>query len=103
MDKVSTDLALFRKAFNQRVLYFRQLQEISDSVADVEFEGTKEEALEHSEKEFKDLDSQVTAKRAHQRYLYHLVKSNADDEMDEEDKLCVLCRCDFERGFITTW
>ncbi|KAF9064876.1 SNF2 family N-terminal domain-containing protein [Rhodocollybia butyracea] len=102
MDKVSADLALFRKAFNQRVLYFRQLQEISDSVADVEFEGTKEDALNYSEKEIKDLDSQITAKRAHLRYLNHLVKSNEEDEMDEEDKLCVLCRCDFERGFITT-
>lgn len=103
MDKVGADLALFRKAFNQRVLYFRQLQEISDSVAEVEFEGRREDALDDSEKEVKDLEANMITTRAHQRYLDHLVKSNEENELDEDDKCCILCRCEFERGFITTW
>lgn len=103
IEKLGADLALFRKAFNQRVLFFRQLQEISDSVAEVEFNGTREDALHDSEKEKKDMDAQLTAKRAHQRYLENLVKSNEDDELDEDDKCCILCRCDFERGFLTNW
>ena len=37
-DKLDGDLALLRRAFNQRILYFRQLQEISDSVTDIEWE-----------------------------------------------------------------
>jgi E3 ubiquitin-protein ligase SHPRH len=37
-DKLDSDLALLRKAFNQRILYFRQLQEISDSVTDAVWE-----------------------------------------------------------------
>ncbi|KIK58778.1 hypothetical protein GYMLUDRAFT_45086 [Collybiopsis luxurians FD-317 M1] len=102
MEKVTADLALFRKAFNQRVLYFRQLQEISDSVAEVEFEGTRQDAQDGSEKEMKDLDAKIIAKRAHQRYLDHLVKTNEDDKMDEDEKCCILCRCEFERGFITS-
>ncbi|KAJ3901958.1 SNF2 family N-terminal domain-containing protein [Lentinula edodes] len=102
MDKVGADLALFRKAFNQRVLYFRQLQEISDSVAEVEFEGRREDALDDSEKEVKDLEANMITTRAHQRYLDHLVKSNEENELDEDDKCCILCRCEFERGFITT-
>ncbi|KAF5381839.1 hypothetical protein D9757_008356 [Collybiopsis confluens] len=100
MDKMTADLALFRKAFNQRVLYFRQLQEISDSVAEVEFEGPRSDAQASSEQEIKDLDAKLVATRAHQRYLDHLVKSNEDDEMDEDEKCCILCRCEFERGFI---
>ena len=32
------DLTLLRRAFNQRISYFRQLQEISDSVTDAEWE-----------------------------------------------------------------
>ncbi|KAJ4490515.1 SNF2 family N-terminal domain-containing protein [Lentinula aciculospora] len=102
MDKASADLALFRKAFNQRIVYFRQLQEISDSVAEVEFEGIREDALDDSEKERKEMEAKIVATRAHQRYLDHLVKSNEEDELDEDDKCCILCRCDFERGFITT-
>lgn len=103
VEKLSADLALFRKAFNQRVLFFRQLQEISDSVGDVEFTGEREDALHDSEKEVKDMDAQIISKRAHQRYLENLVKSNEEDDMDEDDKCCILCRCDFERGFITSW
>ncbi|KAF5374399.1 hypothetical protein D9757_011841 [Collybiopsis confluens] len=100
MDKMTADLALFRKAFNQRVLYFRRLQEISDSVAEVEFEGPRSDAQASSEQEIKDLDAKLVATRAHQRYLDHLVESNEDDEMDEDEKCCILCRCEFERGFI---
>ncbi|KAJ3979483.1 SNF2 family N-terminal domain-containing protein [Lentinula detonsa] len=95
------ELALFRKAFNQRVLYFRQLQEISDSVAEVEFEGSRQDALDETESETKNLEAKIIATRAHQRYLDHLVKSNEEDELDEDGKCCILCRCDFERGFIT--
>ena len=35
-DRLEADLTLLRKSFNQRILYFGHLQEISDSVADVE-------------------------------------------------------------------
>ncbi|KAJ3770452.1 SNF2 family N-terminal domain-containing protein [Lentinula raphanica] len=101
MEKVNTELALFRKVFNQRILYFRQLQEISDSVAEVEFEGSKEDALEASETEAEVLEAKILATRAHGRYLEHLVKSNAVNDMDEDEKCCILCRCEFERGFIT--
>ncbi|KAJ3983056.1 SNF2 family N-terminal domain-containing protein [Lentinula detonsa] len=101
MDKVSAELALFRKAFNQRVLYFRQLQEISDSVAEAEFDGSRQDALDETENETKNLEAKIIATRAHQRYLDHLVKSNEEDGLDEDEKCCILCRCDFERGFIT--
>ncbi|KAL0068237.1 hypothetical protein AAF712_004622 [Marasmius tenuissimus] len=100
MDKMEADLAMFRRAFNQRVLYFRQLQEISDSVAEVEYEGTREEALEGTRNDMADLENKVKTNHARQRYLDNL--ASREEEEDEDENCCILCRCEFERGFITT-
>lgn len=59
LDKLDADLALYRKAFNQRILYFRQLQEISDSVSDAVFENTLAEALQECAAEQRDLTAKV--------------------------------------------
>ncbi|ESK91489.1 snf2 family helicase [Moniliophthora roreri MCA 2997] len=100
LDKLDVDLGAFRKAFNQRVLYFRQLQEISDSVAEVEYEGSRALALEEAKKEKEDLDAKINRSRAHQRYLGNLADSH-DEGDDEDENCCILCRYEFERGFIT--
>lgn len=59
LDKLDADLANYRKAFNQRILYFRQLQEISDAVGDVEFENTAAQALVECVTEQGDLAAKV--------------------------------------------
>lgn len=100
---LDTDLALFRKAFNQRILYFRQLQEISDSVMEVVLEKSVEETLEDCKAEQADLDAKINTKRARQRYLEHLEKNREDKVVDEDEEGCILCRCEFARGFITQW
>ena len=104
-DKLDSDLALLRKAFNQRILYFRQLQEISDSVTDAVWEeATIALALEASLTERTVLETKINTTRARQRYLENLVNNHDDLEPDEDDdKACILCRCDFTRGFITQW
>jgi hypothetical protein len=102
LDKLDADLGIFRKAFNQRVLYFRQLQEISDSVAEVEFEGSRHTAFEETKNEKEELDVKINRGRAHQRYLDNLA-DNQEGDKDEEDECCTLCRCEFIRGFITMW
>ncbi|KAK7046025.1 hypothetical protein VNI00_007020 [Paramarasmius palmivorus] len=102
LDKLDADLGIFRKAFNQRVLYFRQLQEISDSVAEVEFEGSRHMAFEETKTEKEELDVKINRGHAHQRYLDNLA-DNQEENKDEEDECCTLCRCEFIRGFITTW
>ncbi|KAK0200494.1 SNF2 family N-terminal domain-containing protein [Desarmillaria ectypa] len=99
LDKLDADLALFRKAFNQRILYFRQLQEISDSVTQVTWERTFDEAVQECEAEKTRLENRLKTSRAHQRYLDNLAKDR-DEAKDVEDE-CVLCGCQFERGFIT--
>ena len=103
-DKLDGDLALLRRAFNQRILYFRQLQEISDSVTDAVWEeATIAMALQASLAERTTLETKMNMTRARQRYLDNLVNNHDEREPDEDDKACILCRCDFTRGFITQW
>ncbi|KAI6013221.1 SNF2 family N-terminal domain-containing protein [Pisolithus marmoratus] len=101
MDRLDADLARMRKTFNERILYFRQLQDISDSVVDVRWEGDVRDAMNTSEKESRDLGHKIATGRARQRYLDNLGGTQGDGSMDEDDKICVLCRCEFLQGFIT--
>ncbi|TRM60097.1 hypothetical protein BD626DRAFT_572197 [Schizophyllum amplum] len=97
---LDADLAHMRRAFNQRVMYFRQLQEISDSVGAVEWEGMLDDALTSTDNELVQLDARINTNVARQRYLEHLGKKGEEDE-DEDEEACILCRCEFVRGFIT--
>ncbi|KAF9023793.1 hypothetical protein BDZ89DRAFT_1069602 [Hymenopellis radicata] len=103
LDKLDADLVLFRKAFNQRILYFRQLQEISDTVTQVTWEGqTYEEAVQECEEELASLEASLKTNRARQRYMDNLQNKDPGDTEDDDDD-CVLCGSEFERGFITAW
>ncbi|KAG2135375.1 SNF2 family N-terminal domain-containing protein [Suillus bovinus] len=101
MDKLDADLSQLRKIFNERILYFRQLQEISDTVTEVLWEGTVELAMEECAAERMELEGKINTSRARQRYLDHLAKNKEEGITDEDDEACILCRCDFKRGFIT--
>ena len=57
--------------------------------------------MEECEAERRELEDRINTSRARQRYLEHL--ANKDGFSDEEDEACILCRCDFKRGFITQW
>ncbi|KAJ3508855.1 hypothetical protein NLJ89_g5529 [Agrocybe chaxingu] len=101
--KLDADIALLRKAFNRRIIYFRQLQEISDSVGEIEWgDRTIPEALQAYEDEKTELGAKIKTSLARQRYLNNLSEKGvgAANE-DENDQTCILCRCDFARGFIT--
>ncbi|KAH6907324.1 SNF2 family N-terminal domain-containing protein [Coprinopsis sp. MPI-PUGE-AT-0042] len=102
-NKLDADLTLMRKTFNDRILYFRQLQEISDSVAEVEWEEpTLELAIQSCITNRADHDAKINMNRARHRYLVNLVAGTKDGESaEEEENVCILCRCDFIRGFIT--
>ncbi|KAG6889213.1 hypothetical protein C0995_002673 [Termitomyces sp. Mi166 len=86
MDKLDADLLLIQKAFNQRILYFRQLQEISDTVAEVEWEGTVLDALVQATTERDELDTDINKSRARHRYLDNLAKKKDDGLLDEDDQ-----------------
>ncbi|KAG1773736.1 SNF2 family N-terminal domain-containing protein [Suillus placidus] len=101
MDKLDADLSQLRKIFNERILYFRQLQEISDTVTEALWEGTIALAMEECAAERMELEGKINTSRARQRYLNHLAKNKEEGITDEDDEACILCRCDFKRGFIT--
>ncbi|KAG1893017.1 SNF2 family N-terminal domain-containing protein [Suillus fuscotomentosus] len=101
MDKLDADLSQLRKIFNERILYFRQLQEISDTVTEVLWEGTVVLAMEECAAERMELEGKINTSRARQRYLNHLAKNKEEGITDDDDEACILCRCDFKRGFIT--
>ncbi|KAH9068111.1 SNF2 family N-terminal domain-containing protein [Lactarius deliciosus] len=87
-NQIEADLALFRKAFNERILYFRQLQEISDSVRDAEWGDEAE------------LERKINTGRARQRFLAHLSEAQDAGEGEVEEG-CILCGNEFIRGYIT--
>ncbi|KAF8259089.1 SNF2 family N-terminal domain-containing protein [Lactarius quietus] len=90
-NQIEADLALFRKAFNERILYFRQLQEISDSVREAELgEVDVEVALRNNRAAQAELERKINTGRARQRFLTHL-----------EEECCVLCSGEFIHGYIT--
>ncbi|THH04137.1 hypothetical protein EW145_g5749 [Phellinidium pouzarii] len=97
-DKLESDMVQFRKAFNDRIQYFRQLQELSDTVRDVEWEGPVTEAIAETYAEEDDINKNTNKHHARRRYLENLADN--DDE-DDEDNCCILCRSEFTRGFIT--
>lgn len=49
------------------------------------------------------LDTKINAARARLRYMDNLSKLHEEGTMDEDDKTCILCKCDFIRGYITHW
>ncbi|KAL0952896.1 hypothetical protein HGRIS_007114 [Hohenbuehelia grisea] len=101
MDKLDNDLTSLRRVFNQRLLYFKQLQEIGDTVAEPEYDPPIKDAIQECIGEVNDLKAKINTNRARHRYLAHLAENAGGGDMDEDDKTCILCRCDFTRGFIT--
>ncbi|KAI0298963.1 SNF2 family N-terminal domain-containing protein [Multifurca ochricompacta] len=99
-DQIGADLALFRKAFNERILYFRQLQEISDSVQEAEWNDVDVGlALQRNMAAQAELEHRIFTGRARQRYactIFHLARIRGDAE-----ECCVLCRCEFLGGYVT--
>ncbi|KZS95380.1 hypothetical protein SISNIDRAFT_408473 [Sistotremastrum niveocremeum HHB9708] len=93
MDRMESELALFRKAFNDRIVYFRQLQEISDSVAEVLWEGTLDAAVQEC---LAALDKCRTDKTAKVQKLKFLESLASDAEEDQ----CIICTDTYQSGWI---
>ncbi|OSD03772.1 hypothetical protein PYCCODRAFT_1365388 [Trametes coccinea BRFM310] len=101
ISKLENDLTHLRKAFNERISYFRQLQEISDTVAEPAWEGDIRDAIKGIREQQAVLETKINTARARQRYMDNLSKSHEEGTMDEDDKTCILCKCEFIRGYIT--
>jgi E3 ubiquitin-protein ligase SHPRH len=91
------EVELFTNVMNARLEYYRQLQQLSDSVAPCQprmengefgFLIQLEAKLQHS----------IAASKAKRRYLEHL-RQEASNPRDK--RICVICRDTFEIGAIT--
>lgn len=88
-----------------RPRYFRQLQEISDSVTEATWDEEQglAGAIQECKLEQNELEAKINTGRARHRYLQHLAKNQEEGIADEDDETCILCRNEFERGYITQW
>ncbi|KAG8900823.1 hypothetical protein FRB99_005746 [Tulasnella sp. 403] len=98
MDRLDHEQAPFRAAFNGRVSYFRQLQELSDTVAEIDLgELSLAEAIEENRDALIKLQDSIRAKTSRQRFLEYI---SDEPRESEEDRECAICNCDFQTGFL---
>jgi len=88
MEKLELELFLFRKLFNDRIEYFRQLQEISDTVVDVVWDGDIRNAIVSSTEEENTLSQSINLKRGQSRHLLNISKDQ--DGGDTEEGKCII-------------
>lgn len=99
---MANEQAPFRATFNGRIAYFRQLQELSDSVAEIEIPMDVDllVMLEDYTEQINRGQEMVKTTGARQRYLQYIAKKTASDDAEEEDKECGICNCEFETGLL---
>ncbi|KAI8965687.1 SNF2 family N-terminal domain-containing protein [Daldinia sp. FL1419] len=101
-NKVTTalerELDTFTTAMNARVEYYRQLQGISDNVAQLEVDQTSD--VDYLQREILQKENILQKKFAvalpKHRYLIHLREAGQNTE-----EVCVICQCTFTLGVLT--
>lgn len=68
----------------------------------LDLDDTLEGSIQACEAEETEIDKKVQTAEARQRYLQNLT-SSSDDTIDAQEDSCILCRCEFVRGFMTQW
>ncbi|KAL4812232.1 SNF2 family N-terminal domain-containing protein [Aspergillus spinulosporus] len=96
------EVEMFRDTMNNRLEYYRQLQQISDTVApyDEESAGKPLDRRLFAEKleQEKAMDEKISSLKAKGRYLIHL---RDETSPDESSKICIICQGSFEIGVLT--
>ncbi|KAG9032861.1 hypothetical protein FRB95_000945 [Tulasnella sp. JGI-2019a] len=99
-ERLANEQAPLRTAFNARISYFRQLQELSDTVMEVDpGEKTLHEAQDEIITEIGALENSVRLNGARQRFLEYM-KNSSSDEANEEARECGICNCEFDVGIL---
>ncbi|KAJ9145612.1 Helicase-like protein [Coniochaeta hoffmannii] len=87
----------FTNTMNARIEFYRQLQAVSDMVAD--YEGNKsEQGLENVLQQEDVARNGLSVAQGRHRYLIHLKEA---ESKSDEARLCVICRETFEIGVLT--
>ncbi|KAJ5298639.1 protein BMH2 [Penicillium atrosanguineum] len=104
--KVSSSLEreveMFRDTMNNRLEYYRHLQQISDTVAPYDEENAgkpmNEDIFTSKLEQEEALEKKIASLKSKRRYLIHL-----RDESGSEDtsRICIICQSSFEVGVLT--
>ncbi|KAJ5157536.1 uncharacterized protein N7482_008636 [Penicillium canariense] len=104
--KISSNLEreveMFRDTMNNRLEYYRHLQQISDTVAPYDEENAgkpmDEDLFAAKLRQEAKLESKIASLKSKRRYLIHL-----RDEAGEEDgsRICIICQSGFDTGVLT--
>lgn len=99
LSALEKEIDLFRETMNRRLEYYRQLQEISDSVAPYDEESVgkplNEELWESKLRYESEAETKLCTLRSKRRYLLHL---QDDSDGDPNSRMCVICQSPFEIG-----
>jgi E3 ubiquitin-protein ligase SHPRH len=98
------EVELFRDTMNQRLEYYRQLQQISDTVAPYDEESVgkplNQEVYQSKLDAEKNIEDKLSSLQSKGKYLVHLRDESGPDETT---RVCVICQSTFETGkFIIT-
>ncbi|KAG8718111.1 hypothetical protein FRC08_005951 [Ceratobasidium sp. 394] len=102
MSTLQAEMVTFRQTFNARIVYYRQLQALSDSVMDVEW--TRDELpmlIARCRGQISDEEEELKQAQSKNRYLEFVSKKMSNEEISKEDRCCQICQTDFDNGFIT--
>lgn len=102
MTGLDREIELFKDTMNLRLEYYRQLQQISDTVAPFE-EDLDEEArnviLLDKKASESSLKARIATLKSRGRYLIHLRDEATNTE---SQKMCIICQQPFEIGVLTS-
>lgn len=93
------EVEMFRDTMNNRLEYYRQLQQISDTVAPYDEERAglplDHELFNTKLEQEGGIDERISSLKAKGRYLLHLRDESGPDE---SSKICIICQGTFEIG-----
>lgn len=72
-------------------------------MAEAEWDGSLQNAMANNDTERAALDAKINTGHGRQRYLDYLAAAQADGTLDAEEESCILCKCEFTRGYVTPW
>ncbi|KAF8930649.1 hypothetical protein BGZ47_000457 [Haplosporangium gracile] len=98
--ELEKEISWFRTLTNARTAYYRGLQEISDTVRDIESTAPQEDIAVCLQDEVSQ-QMEVVRKESRLRYLQTIAIASENEARSEEDRLCLVCRSPYDRGLMT--